>query len=299
MATFEARLAAAAARVETRLAAILDAEAGSAPPRLVEAMRHAVLGGGKRFRPFLVIETAALLGGGDAALDVAAALELVHCYSLVHDDLPAMDNDELRRGRPAVWKAFDDWTAILAGDGLLTLAFEVIAAAAPALPPAAGFAITHRLARAAGPRGMVGGQVIDLEADKLGRPATPTAGHIARLQAMKTGALIAFACEAGAITAGARDGELAALSAYGRALGAAFQLSDDLLDATGDAAVAGKAVGKDAAAGKATLVSILGVDRSRRRLDELVAEALEALAPLGPRADVLAGAARFMAARDR
>ena len=300
MAMFEARLAAAAARVETRLAAILDAEAGDTPPRLVEAMRHAVLGGGKRFRPFLVLETAAMLGSDhDGIVDVAAALELVHCYSLVHDDLPAMDNDELRRGRPTVWKAFDDWTAILTGDALLTLAFEVVAAAASGLPPDAGFEITRRLARAAGPRGMVGGQMLDLEADKLGRPAAPTTAHIARLQAMKTGALIVFACEAGGIAAGAGNEERAALAVYGRALGAAFQLSDDLLDVTGDEAAVGKAVGKDAAAGKATLVSAMGMDRSRQRLGELVAEALDAVQPWGPRAENLAAAAHFMAARDR
>lgn len=298
MTAFEEKLARAAAEVEARLARIIDGEAAEAPPRLVAAMRHAVLGGGKRFRPFLVLETAALHGGAPAAaLEVAAALELVHCYSLVHDDLPAMDNDALRRGRPTVWTAFDDWTAILAGDALLTLAFDVVAASG--LPPATALELTRRLARAAGAQGMVGGQALDLEADKLGLPARPTGEHIARLQAMKTGALIVFACEAGAIAAGAPAAHLAAMGAYGRALGEAFQLSDDLLDASGDAATVGKAVGKDQAAGKATLVALLGVEAARRRLDGLVGAALAALVPYGSDAQALTGAARFMAVRDR
>ena len=300
MSTFEVNLASAAARVEARLTRHLDAQADATPDRLLSAMRHAVLGGGKRFRPFLVLETAELFGADpDAALDVAAALEFVHCYSLVHDDLPAMDNDALRRGRPTVWKAFDDWTAILAGDALLTLAFEVLGTPHAAVPAATAVALMHRLALASGPRGMVGGQTLDLEADKLGRPAHPTAGHIARLQAMKTGALIMFACEAGALLGGAAAADLSALRAYGEALGRAFQLSDDLLDATGHAAILGKAVGKDAVVGKATVVSLTSIDEARRRLDDLVGQAQASLVGFGGRAAVLVEAAQFMAIRDR
>lgn len=298
MACFEERLGEAQQAVEARLTAALDRAAVDTPARLVAAMRHAVLGGGKRFRPFLVLEVAALHGAAPtAALDVAAALELVHCYSLVHDDLPAMDNDELRRGRPTVWKAFDDWTAILAGDALLTLAFEV-AAAAP-LAADRSREIVARLARAAGPAGMVGGQVLDLEAEKLGEPLRADEGHIARLQAMKTGALIAFACEAGAVAAGAEAKGLGAMTRYGRALGAAFQLSDDLLDVEGDAAAVGKRVGKDAGLNKATLVALLGPAAARQRLDEQVSAALSALEGYGPEAESLRRAAVFMRERDR
>lgn len=298
---FEDRLKTAAADVEQRLVQILaDAAFGASPERLAAAMRHAVLGGGKRFRPFLVLEAAALLGGTRAAaLDVAAALELIHCYSLVHDDLPAMDNDELRRGQPTVWKAFDDWTAILAGDALLTLAFEVIAASPHIAAPQVKVELIRRLASESGQAGMVGGQVIDLEADKLGRPAAPGLAHVERLQAMKTGALIRFACEAGAVVAGATPPQIVALGRYGQELGLAFQISDDLLDATGDAAAVGKAVAKDMAAGKATMVSLLGVSQARERLDRAVEAAKVALSTLPGDKSVLIDAAQFMATRDR
>jgi farnesyl diphosphate synthase len=267
-------------------------------------MRHAVMTGGKRFRPFLVVEMARLLGGSEAAsraVDVAAALECVHAYSLVHDDLPAMDNDELRRGQPTVWKAFDEWTAILAGDALLTLAFEIIsrATAEPgaSLNPARGVALVQRLAVAAGPAGMVGGQMLDLEAEKLGVPQRPSAAHVRRLQSMKTGALLVFACEAGAIVAGASSEAVAAARAYGEALGLAFQISDDLLDVSGDAAVLGKAVGKDQALGKATLVAVEGVDAARGHLEAAVAQALAALESYGDLARALRDAARFQLTR--
>ncbi|MFM9941347.1 MAG: polyprenyl synthetase family protein [Hyphomicrobiaceae bacterium] len=298
---FEERLTAAARDVEQRLAALLAARQGEPiPERLRAAMRHAVLGGGKRFRPFLVLESAALFGGArEAALDVAAALECVHCYSLVHDDLPAMDNDHLRRGQPTVWRAFDDWTAILAGDALLTYAFEIIAESPALTDPLAKIELIRRLAADAGQAGMVGGQVIDLEADKLGVPALATVPHIERLQAMKTGALIRFAAEAGAVLAGAPVEHRAALATYGRHLGLAFQISDDLLDATGNATVIGKAVGKDAAAGKATLVSLLGLEAARTRLQTAVQAAISALAPFPGRNAVLVAAAQFMATRDR
>lgn len=296
---FEERLAAAAKAVEQRLAAILAEPSGGAiPARLAAAMRHAVLGGGKRFRPFLVIECATVCGASPAdALDVAAALECIHCYSLVHDDLPAMDNDELRRGQPTVWKAYDDWTAILAGDALLTLAFEIIARAAHPSDAQARLELVRLLAVDAGQAGMVGGQAIDLAADKLGDPARPTLAHVERLQAMKTGALIRFACEAGALVAGATPARRSTLAEYGRLLGLAFQISDDLLDATGDAAVTGKAVGKDAVAGKATQVSLLGIEASRRLLAEVVAAATDSVTIFGPEAMALRQAAAFMGTR--
>ncbi len=310
-AQFAAGLTQAAAEVEAQLVLHLDraGEAGT-PPRLLAAMRHAVLAGGKRFRPFLVLEMARLVGGREAAahaLDVAAALECLHAYSLVHDDLPAMDNDELRRGRPTVWKAFDEWTAILAGDALLTLAFEIVAggaeassshAAGPALSPAIRTALVARLAAAAGPAGMVGGQMLDLEAEKLGRPAKPDERHVRRLQAMKTGALIAFAAEAGAISAGGSPDVVRAARAYGEAIGLAFQISDDLLDVTGDAATVGKAVGKDLALGKATLVAVAGVETARRHLTAAVDEAIAALSAFGPAADPLRQAAFFQMDRE-
>lgn len=293
--SFETRLAEAQALVEPHLARLLEAQP-AVPGRLRDAMRHAVLGGGKRFRPFLVLESARLFAGtAEASLSVAAALELIHCYSLVHDDLPAMDNDTLRRGQPTVWKAYDEWTAILAGDALLTLAFEVLASAP--IPEAARLRLVRDLAIASGPAGMVGGQAYDLDADKRGEPSSPTADHIRRLQAMKTGALIRFGCIAGPIIAGRPQSDIDALARFGDHLGYAFQISDDLLDATGDAATVGKAVGKDASAGKATLVSLMGIDAARAKLAEVEAAALTALAPYGSRADTLAAAARAMATR--
>jgi farnesyl diphosphate synthase len=261
-------------------------------------MRHAVLGGGKRFRPFLVIEAAALFGvDPSAALDTAASLECLHCYSLVHDDLPAMDNDDTRRGRPTVHRAFDDWTAILAGDALLTLAFDILARPATHPDPAVRADLVLALARASGGGGMVGGQAFDLEADKRGEPASPSVDHIRRLQAMKTGALITYAVEAGAILGGATALERSALKSYGDNLGFAFQIADDLLDAEGDAATVGKAVGKDGAAGKATLVSHLGLAAARTKLTDTERAAIAALAPFGDRAAILAAAAGFVVTR--
>jgi farnesyl diphosphate synthase len=273
---------------------------GEVPPRLLEAIRHATLGGGKRFRPFLVIESAALFGVAEkSALDTAAALECVHCYSLAHDDLPAMDNDTLRRGRPTVWAAFDEWTAILAGDALLTLAFEILAA--PATHPSAEvrLALTRGLARAAGGAGMVGGQALDLEAERIPAGRALTAADILHLQSLKTGALIRFACEAGGLLGEASADERAALATYGDEIGRAFQIADDLLDAEGDAATVGKAVSKDAAAGKATLVSLMGIEEARAELRRAEQAAVDALAPFGAKAEVLIEAARFVARRDR
>ena len=302
--TFAERLHAAATAVEGRLSHHL-AHSGptydglSMPPeRLSAAMGHAVLSGGKRFRPFLVIESAALFGiSTESALDTAAALECLHCYSLVHDDLPAMDNDDMRRGRPTVHKAFDDWTAILAGEGLLTLAFDILARPATHADPMVRADLVLALARAGGAGGMVGGQAFDLEADKLGLPAVASLAHIRRLQAMKTGALITFAAEAGAILGRGTADERAALKAYGDHLGFAFQIADDLLDAQGDAATVGKAVGKDSAAGKATLVSLMGIGAAQAELVRAEREAIAALAVFGERAAMLVEAAGFVRTR--
>lgn len=297
--TFEQSLKTTATFVENYLDGLLSGERmAGVPARLGDAMRHAVLGGGKRFRPFLVLESARMLGSDPgAAMAVAAALECVHCYSLVHDDLPSMDNDRLRRGLPTVWAAYDDWTAILAGDALLTFAFEILSEPAAHPDPAVRASLIAKLARASGPAGMVGGQVIDLEADKLALPATPTLGHIRQLQAMKTGALITFAVEAGAIVAGASTEQRRACIRFGDALGLAFQISDDLLDVEGDEATVGKAVAKDAVVGKATLVGLMGIEEARAKLRQSVDVAVEALVSFGDRAHRLQEAAQFMSSR--
>jgi len=295
---FETLLAHRALAVEAELRRLLDDRPHDGeihrPQSLMAAMRHGVLNGGKRLRPFLVLESAALFGENrDAALRVAAALECVHCYSLIHDDLPAMDDDDLRRGQPTVHRAFDEATAILAGDSLLTLAFDVIADEATALPAERRVALVLGLARAAGVGGMAGGQALDLEAERT----APAEAGIIRLQAMKTGALIRFACEAGAIVGGAEAPDRLRMAEFGSAIGLAFQLADDLLDVTATTQAMGKATGKDAAAGKATLVAIHGVGWARRQLDGLVAQAQELLEPFAERGSVLKAAARFIAER--
>jgi farnesyl diphosphate synthase len=301
---FTQRLKATAELIDQRLIAHLGEISGlegqqhTVPARLRDAMRHAVLGGGKRIRPFLVLESAALFGvPQQASLEAACAIECIHCYSLVHDDLPSMDNDEIRRGQPTAWKAYDEWTAILAGDALQTLAFEILASPTTHSDAATRTELIIALARASGAAGMVGGQAIDLEADKLGVPAQPDLAHIRRLQGMKTGALLIFACEAGAILGRASVAEREALRNYGTALGLAFQIADDLLDAEGDPAVVGKATAKDSAAGKATLVSLMGLDAARLRLREVEAEALRALIPFGDRAQGLRDTAQFVVNR--
>lgn len=296
---FSQRLNQSAALVEAHLAALLDNLArDGAPERVIGAMRHGTLGGGKRFRPFLVLESAALFGVPAAtALQTAAAVECVHCYSLIHDDLPAMDNDDVRRGRPTVHKAFDEWTAILAGDALLTLAFECLSAPAPHSDPAIRAELVSGLARASGGAGMVGGQCLDLEAEKLGSPAHPTPAHVQRLQSMKTGALLRFSCEAGGILGGAGAEQRRALAGYGDCIGLAFQIADDLLDLEGDAAEVGKAVGKDAA--KATLHAASDAASAKLRLAALEAEAIAALASFGPAADTLREAASFVVRRQK
>ena len=302
---FNRRLKDVAAAADTALMRHLgaDPQSGEAarPERLLAAMRHAA-GGGKRIRPFLVVESAALFGVSEqAALPVGAAFECVHCYSLVHDDLPAMDDDDLRRGQPTTHRAFDEATAILAGDALLTLAFDLLARLG--LDAERRIALVALLAQSAGIGGMAGGQMLDLEAEgrftDAKRPLALSLSEIERLQAMKTGALLSAACAAGAILGRAKEEERKALSRYSAALGLAFQIADDLLDAEGDSATLGKAASKDAGRGKATLVSLLGVESARARLKKLIDEAGEALAPFGERASTLIACARYIAARDR
>jgi farnesyl diphosphate synthase len=301
--SFADKLNAVAADSEALLARLLgDAPLPgetARPQRLIAAMRHAVLGGGKRLRPFLVVESAALFDAPrDAALLAGCALELLHCYSLVHDDLPAMDNDDLRRGRPTVHKAYDEATAILAGDALLTLAFDIMAREEVHTDASVRIALVRELTRASGLGGMAGGQMLDLAAE--GRFAAKRAlseSEIVTLQAMKTGALLRYACRAGALLGQANAAHLAAMEQYGAAIGEAFQIADDLLDVEGDAATLGKAAGKDADAGKATLVAALGVAGARAKLESLIERADAALAPFGPKADILRSAARFIAER--
>jgi farnesyl diphosphate synthase len=277
-----------------------EQDESSRPQRLIEAMRYGSLGGGKRLRPFLIVASGKLFGvPRTQALMAGAALECVHCYSLVHDDLPAMDDDALRRGKPTVHKAYDDATAILVGDGLLTFAFDVMARPEVHPDPAVRIDLVARLARAAGLGGMAGGQMLDLAAEGRFDDGKARLGEqdISTLQWMKTGALIHFACVAGGVLGKASAGQIEGLSRYGRALGRAFQIADDLLDVEGDAAAVGKATGKDAAAGKATLVALLGVAGARERLKDLVAEADHALEPFGADAAMLKATARFVAER--
>jgi farnesyl diphosphate synthase len=284
-----------ASLIEGRLDALLAPEpTASGQARLIEAMRYAALGGGKRLRPFLLIESARLFGvAEEEALNAAAALECVHCYSLVHDDLPCMDDDKMRRGRPTAHIAFGEATAILAGDALLTLAFGILSDPRTHPEPGMRVALIGLLAKAAGVGGMAGGQALDLAAE--GQSLGPM--EVARMQAMKTGALFDFACDAGAVLGRADARARGALAAYASAFGQAFQLADDLLDAEGDAAAMGKAAAKDAGRGKATLVALLGADAARTRLEALVEDAEAALAPFGARALTLKQAARFIASR--
>jgi farnesyl diphosphate synthase len=297
---FEAALAERARRVEASLRELLDDRPKSGeiarPGRLMAAIRHGVFNGGKRIRPFLLMESAALFDAdGEPALRVAAALECVHCYSLVHDDLPAMDDDDLRRGQPTVHRAFDDAAAILAGDSLLTYAFDIIASDETELPAKTRLSLVAGLARAAGFGGMAGGQALDLAAATV----PPDEAGIVTLQVMKTGALIRFACEAGAIIADAPSSDRERLAEYGSAVGLAFQLADDLLDLTGDARSLGKAIGKDAAAGKATLASLHGIEWTRRQLGGLIDQANNLLVPFGEKARLLREAALYIGERTR
>ncbi len=298
MPDFDSLLSAHASRVGETLEALLGERSSGAevmrPPRLMEAMQYSVLSGGKRIRPFFLMECARLFDVDPAvSVRAAAALECIHCYSLVHDDLPAMDDDDLRRGKPTTHVAYDEAMAILAGDGLLTMAFDIIVH--PDTHPDAE--VRSRLvglfAQNAGAGGMVGGQVLDIAAESK----TLTEPEILQLQAMKTGALIRCACEAGAILGEASPEEQAILLEYGHLTGQAFQLADDILDVTSDQQTMGKKTAKDAIAGKGTLVSLLGLDASRKRALELLEQAIATLEPFGQRASVLIDVARFTVER--
>ncbi|MFV0474422.1 MAG: polyprenyl synthetase family protein [Pikeienuella sp.] len=295
-AIFAARLAAAANRVEAALDAALPPVGETPEGRLAAAMRRGALSGGKRLRAFLVMETAAMFDADRAGADrAAAALECLHAYSLVHDDLPCMDDDDLRRGLPTVHVEWDEATAVLAGDALQTLAFELLLSSATHPRASLRAALALALAKAAGHGGMVGGQVLDMAAETAAAPLALKG--IERLQALKTGALIGAAVEIGARLGGARAAELRALGGYAADLGAAFQIADDILDETGDAAAAGKRLGKDAAAGKATFVGALGLEGARARATELAASAAARLDPFGARAEPLRLAAAFAVSR--
>jgi len=274
----------------------LLAEPGDPRRRLYQAMRHAAIGGGKRLRPLLVRAAADLFHiDRMPALRVGVAIECIHVYSLIHDDMPCMDDDDLRRGRPTVHKAFDEATAVLAGDALHALAFEVIADPETHADPFVRAELALELAKASGPGGMAGGQMMDLiaETEEFDLSA------VTRLQQLKTGALIGFCLEAGAILGHIPPEGRRTVRAYARDIGLAFQIADDLLDVEGEAEVTGKAVGKDAAQGKATFVSLLGPERARQQAEMLVDQAIGHLAGFGPEASLLRSIARYVVERDR
>jgi farnesyl diphosphate synthase len=291
---FESTLKRTAADVDRLLDRILSLDTARAP-RVVEAMRYASIGQGKRIRPFFVTESARILDAPtEGALRTGVALECVHCYSLVHDDLPAMDDDDLRRGKPTCHKAFDEATAILAGDGLLTLAFDILADPLTHAEPKVRVELIANLARAAGHAGMVGGQMLDLEAEQR---SDSDIDHIILLQGMKTGALFRYSLEAGAIVAEAAPADRAALVTFADKIGLAFQIADDVLDVESTPEKLGKATQKDRSAGKATFIDHLGLAGAKARADALTAEAIAALDRFGPRAATLAEAARFIVER--
>ena len=296
---FDAALAFAAESVERTMERLLPRAfpgENSGEARVFKAMRYSSLGGGKRLRAFFVLAGATLFKVGTIPANrTASAIEFVHAYSLIHDDLPAMDDDDLRRGKPSCHKQFDEATAILAGDARQALAFEALAEKDTHGDPAVRAALVVELAKAAGAQGMVGGQMLDLLAEQ--QVGEMSIGAITRLQRLKTGALISFSCTAGAILGKAADPMRNALSAYAHDLGLAFQIVDDLLDVEGDAAALGKATGKDAAAGKATFVSILGQERARSQATMLARQAAAHLEPFGPAADLLRQAADFVVSR--
>ena len=261
------------------------------PSRLMGAMRHSALDGGKRLRPFLVMESAALFGvSAQQAAIAGSALECIHCYSLVHDDLPAMDDDDLRRGKPTTHKAYDEATAILAGDALLTLAFDILSREETHGDAETRIKLVKLFAQTSGLGGMVGGQMLDLEAEKQ---SSISEDEILTLQAMKTGALIRCACEAGAILGNASGEDRQRLMQFGKIIGQAFQLADDILDVTSDTKTMGKQVAKDADKGKGTLVSLYGLEASQQKARDLLEEAVNTLQPFGDKAEILIEAARF------
>lgn len=291
--TLDQALRRVAAEVEATLDRLLPLPDGS-EARLVEAMRYATLGGGKRMRAFLVMEGAALFGvDRTCAARAAAAVEMLHAYSLIHDDLPAMDNDDMRRGKPSTHKAFDEATAILAGDALQTRAFEVLAETDTHSSADARAELVLALAHASGARGMAGGQMIDM----LAEGQSLTADEIGRLHALKTGRLIQFSAEAGAILGRAGPHQRHLLAAFGRDIGAAFQIADDVLDVESSSAELGKTAGKDEAAGKATMVAVLGVERARAQAEALATQAAGHLDGFGEAAALLRDLAAFVVAR--
>jgi len=290
------RLAPIRAAIDEKLGQLATSDE-SAPASILEAVRYALLGEGKRLRPVLLVSSGEAAGGRrEDLLPAACAVEMIHAFSLIHDDLPALDDDDLRRGRPTVHVKFGEAAAILAGDALLNLAFETLSAH-PADDAFAlrKLAVIRELSRAVGLGGMIGGQVLDLEFE--GRAAR--AGDLERIHRLKTGALITASCTCGGILAGAGKAEMAALEAYGRALGLAFQITDDILDVEGTAEAIGKSPGKDAASAKTTFPKVWGIDASRRLAAEKVEEAVRALGPLAPRGDLLADLARSIATRSR
>lgn len=291
---FEPHLNAFAETIATHLERLLPPDSARAP-RLVEAMRYALLAPGKRIRPFFVAESARLFDvEASRALQVGAALECVHCYSLVHDDLPAMDDDDLRRGRPTVHKAFDEATAILTGDALLTFAFEILSSAATHPDTAVRGELIAELAKAAGKDGMAGGQMLDLAAES---EKVADLDRIITLQAMKTGALFRFALNAGAILGRAGTLERAALAVYADRIGLAFQIADDILDVESSSATLGKTAGKDKAAGKATYVDLLGLEGAKAEARKLVQEAKDALRVFAGKAQIFTAAADYVVRR--
>lgn len=295
VADFEQRLKEVADKVTVALDQLIPPASGP-EANLMRAMRHAALANGKRMRPFFVLETGAMFGVSEKSLlRTAAALECVHCYSLVHDDLPCMDDDDFRRGQPTVHKAFDEATAVLAGDALLTLAFKILASSETHDDPAVRVLLIERLADASGARGMVGGQMIDMLEDKSPRDLNT----ITRMQRLKTGALISYALEAGAIIGHAREAERNALAGFANDLGLAYQIADDILDAEGDESIVGKALSKDKNAGKANFVTLLGVDGARQRVRLLAAQAKEHLAIFRDKAHILLHSVDYVLNRPR
>jgi farnesyl diphosphate synthase len=294
-ASLNSALAATARAIDERLDVLLPRSEG-AERTLLDAMRYSAIGAGKRLRPLLVLASSELFGvSRDSALQVGAAIECVHCYSLVHDDLPCMDDDDLRRGKPTVHKAFDEATAVLAGDALLTFAFDILAMESTHSDPGVRVQLVQALAHTSGAQGMVGGQAIDLAA----ADEDMDLGAITRLQQMKTGALICFASEAGAILGKATMQQRQALRGYAHDLGLAFQIADDLLDVEGDPETVGKATQKDEDAGKATFVSLLGVERAKQQAGILVDQAIAHLSEFGDEANLLRAVAHFVIDRDK
>ncbi len=294
--SFENALTDTAQRVDALLDRLIGLK-GAMAPRVAEAMRYSSLGQGKRLRPFFVMQSAQLFDADqESALRAGAALECIHCYSLVHDDLPAMDDDALRRGKPTCHIAFGEATAILAGDGLLTFAFEILSDPATHVDGAVRSELVLELARAAGKDGMVGGQMLDLEAEKT---SGQTIDEVIAIQSLKTGALFRYSLEAGAILAQADDTHRTAMRAYADRIGLAFQIADDILDIESTPEMLGKQTQKDAEAGKATFIDLLGLNGAKARARELVDEAVAGLAPYGDKAALLADAARFIIERKK